>query len=222
MEAFGQVDETDNIKLSKSVTVRRYKEYENRRNRRAIADFIFERFHERYIASLTSSTSKHGFAIMAICCLMIEALESFHNGWKTTRGTLGGIKKSLLAFRQFFSRVHSFQPFQRFSDDFYECVRCGILHQGETTGGWKIHRKGDLFIHDSLTINASKFLKNMESYLASYQAELRRNNWDERIWKNLRTKMRFVIQNCNLPDQTKANINRGIRGNGECRRNPVL
>ena len=55
-----------------------------------ISEFIYQRFYTRYINSFKYPAKrykkmyKNGFAIMANCCLLIETLESFKNGWETT------------------------------------------------------------------------------------------------------------------------------------------
>ncbi len=70
---------------------------------------------------------------MAISCLMIGALESFWQGWADAR------QRSREAFRSFFQRCAGqgleLDIFTKLADDFYEGVRCGILHQAETTSG---------------------------------------------------------------------------------------
>ena len=65
----------DNVRLSSSVTVAKYRMLEVDKNRDGLANFIQERFTERYISPLRrrNPSQKNGFCIMAICCLMIEA-----------------------------------------------------------------------------------------------------------------------------------------------------
>lgn len=70
--------------LSSSVTIAKYREFEATKDRVEISKFIRQRFSERYITPLRGSR-KHGFCTMAISCLMIEALESFWQGWPDTR-----------------------------------------------------------------------------------------------------------------------------------------
>ncbi|MFC1463747.1 MAG: hypothetical protein ACFLMY_02750 [Candidatus Brachytrichaceae bacterium NZ_4S206] len=182
------------ILLSSSVTIAKYRDFEAGKNREAIANFVLERFSERYITPLRGS-KKHGFCIMAICCLMIEALESFWQGWPDTRN------QSRRAFQSFFNRcVNLGSPLGVFStaaDDFYDSIRCGILHQAETTGGWRILRKGPLYDRGTRTINATRFLKELEKVLISYCDTLRNSDWESSVWQNFRDKMSAVIKNCN-------------------------
>ena len=46
--------------------------------------------------------------------------------------------------QSFFDVESAFAPFRGHVRDFYKGVRCGILHQAETTMGWRIRRDGDL------------------------------------------------------------------------------
>jgi len=183
---------SDKVLLSKKITVKKYKELVSKQDKEEIAQFVFERFHERYIAPLKSipKKKKNGFCIMANCCLMIEALESFYQGWEDTSG------RSREAFKNFFERVEEFRDLKDCSSEFYKHIRCGILHQAETTGGWRIIRKGPLFDSNNLTINATAFLNGLEKYLNNYSDNLRSSKRNDEIWKNLRKKMDIVIKNC--------------------------
>jgi hypothetical protein len=175
------------------VTIEKYRKWEKGNNKKEIASFIFNRFSERYIEPLDSipENKKNGFCIIANCCLMIEALESFHNGWSDTEG-----RSSQLAFCNFFDRVRLFSDFHGHSYKFYKNVRCGILHQAETTGGWKIRRDGNLFDYDKLIINATKFFCLLQDYLEQYRKDLESSNLKSEVWKNLRKKMEAIIKNC--------------------------
>ena len=138
--------------------------------------------------------NKHGFCTMAICCLMIEALESFHQGWPDSAGM------GREAFRTFFERCAAegseLGRFADCPDDFYVGVRCGILHQGETSRGWRIRREGPLFGPSTKLINATRFHKELGMVLESYCNSLKRSDWDSEVWHNLRRKMLAVIENC--------------------------
>ncbi len=87
--------------LSTHVTIGYYRHLEKTRNRRAIAAFIRSRFEERYLtpADVRNKTRRNGFAMMALCCLTIEALESFKRGWPNTR------QRSEQAFCSFFAET---------------------------------------------------------------------------------------------------------------------
>ncbi len=127
---------------------------------------------------------------MAISCLMIESLESFYQGWTDSN------RKSQLAFCNFFDRNQNFQFIRGCSQEFYKCVSCGILHQGETTNGWHIRREGAVFQKKTKTINAKLFHDHDEVALNTYCVALESNEWNSDIWKKLRKKMSAVCKNC--------------------------
>jgi hypothetical protein len=182
----------ENCKLSSSVTIARYRKLEAEQKREEISDFIQERFKERYIIPLESipTGKKHGFCIMAVCCLMIEALESFRQGWVKSKG------KSKAAFCYFFDDNEPFRDFCGYAQEFYNNVRCGILHQAETTGGWRIKREGTLFDSASKIINATKFLKELAKCLENYCDELKKSHWNSDLWQKVRKKMNAICANC--------------------------
>jgi hypothetical protein len=186
----------DETLLSSSVTVAQYRQFEMDQNRDKIADFIVERFTERYITPLRDGRHrKHGFCTMAICCLMIEALESFWRGWPHSRG------RSEFAFCSFFDRNSNLSVFRGYASDFYQHVRCGILHQAETINGWRVRRDGPLLNLATKTINATEFHNKMENCLLVYTDRLKASDWDSEIWKNLRKKMKAIISHCSTSER---------------------
>ncbi len=182
------------LSINPPITILDYLELEKEKKKKKISEFIYGRFTERYITPLTKIDKKYknGFCIMANCCLLIEAFESFYRGWDDTKNKRGE------AFCKFFTRVNEFNAFA--SDDlptiFYKNIRCGILHQAETTGGWRIQRKGDLLNKEKLIINANKFLDNLYEALLNYKKQLNDSEWESEVWKNFRKKMKSIIRNC--------------------------
>ncbi len=170
-------------------TVADYQAMVKQEDRSKISNFIRDRFTERFISPLLGS-KKNGFCTMAICCLMIETLESFWRGWGNTRG------KEQVAFYYFFGRNDNFLAFRPFSETFYKNIRCGILHQGETTGGWRILGANTEPLLNSKTINATKFHKELEHCLNEYCAMLEVEDWNSERWIKFRNKMDVVCKNC--------------------------
>lgn len=76
-----------NTRLSSSVTVEQYLQIEADDDRAAAGRFIKERFDERYLSPLLDVDWKqrHGFSMMAVACLAIEALQAFRLGLKSTK-----------------------------------------------------------------------------------------------------------------------------------------
>ena len=175
--------------LSSSTTVAGYLEMEEQKDVEGIIKFVSERFEERYVKPFKSNPHKNGFIMMASACLMIEALESFWQGWKKS-------PTSSLAFCQFFERNPRFDAIRGLSQEFYSHVRCGIMHQGETTGGWHIRRDlKKLFDRSTKTIDATVFLREMKGALSDYCETLQGEAWDSEVWKKFRKKMKNVCSN---------------------------
>jgi hypothetical protein len=181
------------------ITIRQYNTMltANPPDKHAIAEMIYHRFFGRYIKPFLfddrryKTFYKSGFAMMASSCLLIEALESFYEGLEETP-----VRENEKMFKSFFDREEAFRVFG--GTGFYKHVRCGILHQGETTGGFTIERTqtGKLFDSGKKRINALVFLAGLEGSLASYRKLLLKSEWDSEVWDNFRRKMRFIINHC--------------------------
>ena len=89
---------SESTKLSSSTTVAQYRTLEAAGDRKAIGQFFVERFDERYFRPIEDSSSKHGFAVLAVACLVIETLESFYQGRPDTKNV------STQMFRDFLAR----------------------------------------------------------------------------------------------------------------------
>ncbi len=174
------------------------------KNTTELAKFIHDRLYYRYIRpfeyksnrkvdgrELYAYVYKNGFLVMASCCLLIETLESFYRGLNNTKG------KSELLFLKFFGRDKFFSDFavRDIPTQFYKSVRCGILHQGETTGGWKITREGNFLLNiEKKTINATYFLKALKRSIEEYERNLRSAEWGDEIWKLAIARVRAIIR----------------------------
>jgi hypothetical protein len=74
-----------------------------------------------------------GFLIMSIDCLLIETLNQFYLGLKSTDENYSG--RNWEAFRDFFRYSQYFPDFNKsdaLSKLFFEQIRCGLLHQAES------------------------------------------------------------------------------------------
>lgn len=188
---YDSTDKKNHIRIST------YEKWRDAQEKEKIADFIYERHYQRYIKPFEFDDPtyrrefKNGFAIMANCCLLIETLESFYRGWSKSRNELN--------FLKFFTREKEFKDFA--TDDipsqFYKHIRCGILHQGETTGGWTINRSSSKLLDKSkLEINAVLFSERLKKALEAYRDELKSSDWNDQIWENAREKMKSILKNC--------------------------
>lgn len=183
-------------------------------NKIKIADKLFERYYSRYLKVFNYKSNqrnsylkpekdkikkieleefteefKNGFSMMVNCCLVIEAIASFFEGQNKTQ--LSGKQ----TFKIIFQKAKEYDnPISCFEDEpFYSHIRCGLLHQGETYGKFKIVRNGELF--RDKTINATLFHKHLIEFLKSYREELKSANWDSDLWDRCRIKLRHIIRN---------------------------
>ncbi len=175
------------IMLSSSMSVARYRKMEGLADKRVLGEFIIERFEERYFTPILDSKSRHGFTLLAISCLVIETLESFYQGLADTKNV------SCKMFRAFFARNSKLGVFNSKDDWFYKDIRCGILHQGETRGGWRVLRKGPLLDVDDKAINATRLLCEIRRAVVLYASKI---ETDETVWENFQKKMNSVCSNC--------------------------
>lgn len=176
--------------LATGFSVKDYKDALKTQDKNKISEGIRRRFIERYIAPSSVPREKHGFTMMAVSCLMLEAFVTLKQGWETSKG------KSEEAFRIFFNDSKRFGDFKNHEKDFYVNVRCGILHQAETTGGWKIRRQGPIFDAKTKTINATTFIKNLEKDLNDFCSNLNSLPWDSLDWEKVRKKMNKTCESC--------------------------
>jgi hypothetical protein len=167
-----------------------------------LVSLIEHRLNHRYVRPLlhVPEDYKSGFLMMAASCLLIEALQSFYEGLEDTD------QASKKAFKDFFEREKQFFPeFDEFfpksftrekTNNFYINIRCGILHQAETTGGYRIFRKGPLFNKPAKAINANRFLKAVNDCLNKYIEELRTSDCNSVRWNKAADKINYICKNC--------------------------
>jgi hypothetical protein len=133
---------------------------------RAFQDYFHTRLSLRYLVPIrvlqdNSTFQGEGFSIVAIQCSLIEFLESAVQG-KSYRyrprnappleqheySSSSSIFVSFLINRTPFSADFT----EDIAQEFYECVRCGLLHEARTKNGWTIWAK----IAGSQTIDANR------------------------------------------------------------------
>jgi hypothetical protein len=184
--------------LSGEIQATAYADMVRNKDRLAIAALLRKRFTERYLDPAFASPERHGFTMMAICCLMVETLESFRHGWRDTaeRG------KSEAAFCSFFQAHEEFRDLRPHAHEFYRAVRCGILHQAETTHSWRVHRGSGLFVERSGVrwLSAFEFGQALRLVVNRYCEELSSSDWASPLWVNARKKLQAICKNCGVLD----------------------
>ncbi len=154
-------------------------------------DFFRTRLALRYLTPIkilqdNGTFSGEGFSIAAIQCSLIEFLESAVQGinYRCVRdpATLGQYEYSSSS-KVFQTFLTSREPFCReftpvIAEDFYSGVRCGLLHEARTNGGWRIHAKGpmDRIIDPSeKVLFRDGFQKGLLEFIDAYGIELEQN-----------------------------------------------
>lgn len=198
------------------ITVKKYDEMLSKGDRPGLADFIYDRLYGRYLMpfSFESADKNHkkqyksGFLMMASCCLLIETYVSFIEiDYRDTNG------EARNCFGYFFTTEPRFKEMSigglqaggklstkkegGLPNDFYENVRCGILHNAETRNGWTITRSGKTYF-DAATkkIDANRFAKRLEYVLQDYRKKLLSEDFaTSAIWNNFRNRMSDLIKN---------------------------
>jgi hypothetical protein len=152
--------------------------------------FFEKRISTRYLKPIeaiehNSNIEGEGFAIVAIICSLIEALETFRQGKVYKRASkarpLDEEKeyfKSQPIFESFLKNRDPFKSHFAASDlaaDFYENVRCAILHEAATRNRWKIRINTGVLVekrNESVILNRVLFVDAIKQYMEHYKTEL--------------------------------------------------
>jgi hypothetical protein len=194
-------------------TLRQYlAEGEARRD--CLVNFIERRHIDRFfspIKCLRNAQSQGGFAMMALCCLLIETIQSYRDGLPSNdRWELGDLRKEQVptefgipagkfkvcdTFKRFFEDYSSLFP-GIIIKDFYEKIRCGLLHQAQTKGKWTVNPSGHLCesVGEKKNINRNLFADQLQTCFAYYLADLRFLPWGHPTWINARRKLWWLAR----------------------------
>lgn len=71
-------------------------------------------------------------------------------------------------FESFFARQTGLEVFAAESNLFFRHIRCGSLHQADTTGGWLLTRSWSLLDLDGRSINVCSFVAQLREAVSSY------------------------------------------------------
>jgi len=147
-------------------------------------DFFEDRLNERYIKPAEEiqdnlSALGEGFAITTLLCSLIEALETFYEGkcfkcgpprskYDYGNGTSRLIYVNFLTKREPFKAM--FSP--DLAKDFYNNVRCALLHEAMTRNGWVIRTNSEGLVEEKdgeKRLNRRVFLQEIKNYLKKYR-----------------------------------------------------
>lgn len=185
--------EISEYKLTNDVTVgqlQTWMDEETDHSKTEIIKLIRHRFEYRYLKHIKCIDS--GFLTMAVSCFVIETLQSFREGEPDTNGI------GQRMFKNFFKNEQdNFPDFnEEISSEFYKHIRCGILHQSETTNAWRVLRVGKLLDKTEFSINAELFLESLDKSVNKYLEELTHLEYNSDLWKNAFIKLKDICENC--------------------------
>ena len=154
--------------------------------RSAFDDYFHSRIRLRYLQPIEllrdhDSRQGEGFSMVAIHCSLIEFLESTVQGinYRFVRNDAdlgshqyrksGPVFVSFLTNRQPFSQTFDLS----LAEDFYQSIRCGLLHEARTKGGWRIRADGPAIIDRSHRIlYRNKFHEALLQWVEWYRGAL--------------------------------------------------
>ena len=157
-------------------------------------NILKDRIQGRYINQidlLSNDINSNGFAIMALNCLLIEALYQFENGLKETK------KSNKKEYANFLKKLDAVS----FSDgstaeDFYTHIRCGILHSAQTKAESRLSDREGFVIaveNNVLIVSVAGLSNLVKNHFNSYVNRLLDPNETE-LRKNFIKKMTFVCR----------------------------
>jgi hypothetical protein len=184
-----------------------------------LVSMIQRRYEERFLdpirtlRSATGHAKGYGFAIMALCSLLIESLQSYRYGLPTTyKGEYGALASftpppeyeippaERRSGTQVFVDFFAFAPHQTLfpgvdGGTYYAGIRNGLLHQAQTKGGWKIRiGQTQLWNDPDKIVDRNKFVDALTCAFNQYLAELNRAAWDDDIWRKARRKLWWLAK----------------------------
>jgi len=189
-------------------------------DKQGLIDFLRQRHEERFfkpiklLGNAKRNWQGHGFAMMSLCSLLVETIQSYRDGLPSTNlGELQRLTKKIKdvpaeyqlpvgltfkdvsggkSFRQFFRRYRA--DFNGLSGKkFYNNIRNGLLHQAQTKRGWTIRMDG-LKLHAAKVINRDIFADRLERAFGRYLDELAYAKWNSTLWKNARRKVWWLVR----------------------------
>lgn len=150
-------------------------------------EFLKKRLYQRYIKPIENvqaggKNEGEGFAIVSIQCALIEFLAALKTGknFKSpkkgeTHGKFDYYKSSDL----FCNFLADEEPFKNWfttyeqAMEFYENVRCALLHEARTKDGWRILASGGIAIDpQEKLIRRDEFQDAITKYITSYGSML--------------------------------------------------
>jgi|ERR1044071_450713 hypothetical protein len=184
-----------------------------------LIQFIDQRFTDRFFDPIRclkqspGNTQGYGFAIMALCSLLIESIQSFRFGLPSTYQRelerLGDFnppvafevpRNEWLSGRQVFTDFFTSPSYRKLFPGidgaaFYTNIRNGLLHQAQTKNGWTITiQRKRLCAPKAKVLNRNVFAVRLEKAFRLYLQELRRCEWRDELWTKAARKIWWLAR----------------------------
>lgn len=187
----------DNTQIARYKTARDWRDFRDKFNlpanrcpeiwARAFDEYFYPRLDTRYLQPIEAimginRAEGEGFSIMAIYCTLVEFLESTVLGknydYKASVETEIVYPKSESIFISFLENRPPFSG--KFNDglakDFYLKIRCGLLHEAKTKGGWRIlevsQDQSTIIDRVEKIVYRNDFQLAIKQFIAWYRSEL--------------------------------------------------
>jgi hypothetical protein len=212
----------DDILLASEWPISRVQTALRQDGRSEVVAFVYDRHYERFFKPIDLLKKERdetfGFAIMALCSLLIETLQCYREGWPSTNGgELTNCRKDggsldgeyrlddlpekydrglgKQVFESFFKQYRALFPGID-GKKFYENVRNGLLHQAQTKGGWRIRTgRTQLWDEQHHIIDRNLFVCALEAAFNNYLEEVREDSpGSQALWKKARRKILWLIE----------------------------
>lgn len=142
-------------------------------------EMMRRRIEGRYLdpmrALINADANKNGFAAMAICCLLIETLMQFREGFQKTPARMNKKYYTNFLINQLGNEFD-----RRMADCFYTDIRCGILHSAQTKNNTCLTFDTDYTVAEHvngvLMVDVKGMEREIRDYFNRYCSELENPN----------------------------------------------
>jgi hypothetical protein len=210
----------DEMLLAKDWPLGRVRESLNNYDKAGLVSFLRQRYEERFLAPVRLLQTANdnwwgfGFAILALCSLLVETIQSFWLGLPSTHGVELRDLSSYnppkeyeiprsdwpprieAVFTSFFSNPLFINFFPGVDGtEFYKNIRNGLLHQAQTKHGWRITKSGtEVWNGNAKTIHRDHFAVSVGRALEAYLEKLEAEDWTSECWLKARRKIWWLME----------------------------
>ena len=160
-------------------------------------DIFKDRVHGRFLEPISRIEEYiyAGFAVLALDCLLIETLQQFRKGIRSTSPGEGETFFALFLTETSFGSYFT----KKMAEKFYQQIRCGILHQAEVKENSKVLIRKDTPLikytgdRKGLVINRKLFHQQLVREFEDYVARLREPS-NQELREGFRKKMNYICR----------------------------